>query len=376
VFEKNTPGVMQVVDSLDLGGTETVAVNLANELPQERFRKYLCSTRSGNGSSPLAEALQQDVKHLALHRTARLDIAAMLKFQAFIRQENIRLLHVHGSSVFFGRMASLLRPVANVRVIWHDHYGRCEFNDRHSILYRFAVTGASGVIAVNRQLVEWACQELHMSPRRVWYVPNFVKPSFLKPDAGGFEELPGVAGFRIVCLANLRPQKDHGTLIRALAIVCTTHPQAHLLLVGGPLDSPHAELLRQEVARHNLQNNVSFLGTVPGAASILRRCDIGVLSSVSEGLPLSLLEYGWAGLPSIASSVGQCAEVLDSGRAGILCEPGSIYGLAGAIQCLLDSPVRRAEYGREFQAFVRKTFDPTAIMNRICSIYDLVLSEN
>jgi glycosyltransferase involved in cell wall biosynthesis len=90
---------------------------------------------------------------------------------------------------------------------------------------------------------------------------------------------------------------------------------------------------------------------------------------------LSLLEYGWAGLPAIATSVGQCAEVLDDGRAGILCEPSSSDGLAAAIQHLFDSPVKRAEYGRAFHAFVRETFDPSVVMNHICKIYDLILSE-
>lgn len=367
------PGVMQVVDSLDLGGTETVALNLANELPAGRFRKFLCTTRRERGMSPLAAALHPDVGRLSLDRTSRFDVGAMLKFQSFVRRENIGLLHVHGSALFFSRMAALLRPVPGVRMIWHDHYGRSEFSDRPSTIYRLAVGGASGVIAVNQRLVEWAREELRMSSQRVWYIPNFVKP---RVAAQGCPELPGKAGFRIVCLANLRPQKDHGTLLRAMSIVSKAYPAAHLLLLGGPVESEYAESLRREIAVAGIQDKVTLLGSVSGAAAVLRQCDIGILSSVSEGLPLSLLEYGWAGLPVIATSVGQCAEVLDHGRAGILCRPSAADELASALLFLLDSSVRRQEYGRRFQEFVRERFDPGTIIGHICKIYDLVLSGN
>ena len=368
------PGVMHVVDSLDLGGTETVAVNLANRLPRDRFRSFLCSTRPSPNGGPLTSALQGDVFHLGLDRKSRFDFSAMRKFSKFIRDENIQLLHVHGSSLFFSRLASLLSPAAAPRIIWHDHYGRCELNDRRAGLYRLAVAGANGVIAVNKRLVDWACRELHVSPKRVWYIPNFVMPP--KNNAGEQHELPGFPRQRIVCLANLRPQKDHLTLIRAMAIVCQKRPLAHLLLIGAPGDSQYGESLRQEVARLQLQTNVSFLGQVERASSLLSACDVGVLSSASEGLPLSLLEYGWAGLPSIATSVGQCPEVLNHGNAGVLVDPGSPEKLAAAMLQMLGSRLQRGEYGKRFAQYVRETFDPTTIMNQICQIYDLVLAGN
>ena len=368
------PGVMQVVDSLDLGGTETVAVNLANRLPRDRFRNYLCSTRAGRDGGPLAASLEKDVQHLALDRKSRVDIPAMLKFRQFVRDENIQLLHVHASSLFFGRLATWLGPSNRPRVIWHDHYGRCELNDRSPRLYRLAVAGTSGVVAVNHNLVEWDCRELHMSRERVWYVPNFAVPS----QAGGDEPavLPGAAGSRIVCVANLRPQKDHFTLLRAFALVRNHRPDAHLLVVGAPIDANYVEALHRETSLLGLEKSVSFLGQVPGVSSVLKACDIAVLSSASEGLPLSLLEYGAAGLPSVATSVGQCPEVLDHGKAGILVDPGAPEQLAKALRSLLDSSQDRARYGRRFQEFVRKKFDATAIVNQICDIYDLVLSAN
>lgn len=363
--------VMHVVDSLEVGGTETVAVNIANSLPRDRYRVYLCSTRR---SGPLAATLQSDVNHLSLNRRGRLDLAAIVRLWKFIAHEDIQLLHVHSTSLFIARLISFAPYAVPVRLIWHDHYGRCELNDRSAGLYRLATAGAAGVIAVNHQLVTWACRELHVPPKRVWYVPNFVQPS--ESRSASQRDLPGSAGSRIVCVANLRPQKDHFTLIRAMALVRKNHPQAHLLLIGAPVDPDYTARVRQEVTALQLENAVTFLGQVSGVGSILPQCDLGVLSSASEGLPLSLLEYGWAGLPSVATSVGQCPEVLDHGKAGILVNPGSPDQLAASLGSLLESRQRRAEYGRLLGAFVRKTFDPQVIMDQICRIYDLVLSSN
>jgi len=160
-----------------------------------------------------------------------------------------------------------------------------------------------------------------------------------------------------------------------MALVCKEHPAAHLLIAGAPLDPSLAGTLRREVANLALESNVTFMGQVQHVTSILPHCDIGVLSSISEGLPLTLLEYGWAGLPAVATSVGQCPEVLDHGKAGILVKPGAAEELAGAIRQFLRSPDRRRTTGSRLRDFIQKTFDPTAIVNQICRIYDTVLTE-
>jgi len=368
--DAQTIGVMHVVDSLDIGGTETVAVNLANRLPRDRYRTYLCSTRR---SGALAPSLAEDVGHLRLERRSRMDFTAAAKLRDFVSRENIRLIHVHATSLFFARLCTLLPFRKRVRVVWHDHYGLCEQNDRSAPLYRLATKGVAGVIAVNHRLADWARDQLHVPPQRVWYVPNFVNPS--QGDDATSGELPGVAGSRIVCVANLRPQKDHLTLIRAMERVCRERPDAHLLVVGLPIDRQYESRLRAETASLGLDRNITFLGQVCGVGPVLRSCDVGVLSSASEGLPLSLLEYGWAGLPTVTTKVGQCAEVLDQGKAGFLVDPGSHEQLGDALLTFLNSPRLRAQKGRELREFVARTYHPEAILDRVCGIYDFVLND-
>lgn len=360
-----TTGVMQVVDTLETGGAERVAVNIANFLPRGRYRSYMCTTRR---EGPLEELLAADVGRLRLRRRRRFDAKAIGRMAKFIRTNDIQIVHAHGASLFLAVAASL--KARDARVIWHDHFGRCGTEERPAWLYRIATRRVAGVIAVNEMLAEWSRAKLSIPADRVWYVPNFVTA------AGGDEmremrpSLPGNPGARIVCVANFRPQKDHVNLIRAMTIVVRRAPDAHLLLVGQTSDDPHCKAIRAEISAHGLEQSVSFLGQRGDVPEVLRACDIGVLASSSEGLPLSLLEYGAAGLAAVATRVGQCGEVLDEAKAGVLVAPSSPADLAEALVSLLSSAGRRMALGARLRERVASVYGAESAMQRICEVYD------
>ena len=93
----------------------------------------------------------------------------------------------------------------------------------------------------------------------------------------------------------------------------------------------------------------------------------------SEGMPMVLLEYGRAGLPTVATNVGQCAEVLDNGRAGILVSPSSPNELAKALLDFVDSSNKRLKFGEEFQRRIQAFYNPTSVINQVSPDYETVL---
>ena len=196
------------------------------------------------------------------------------------------------------------------RLVWHDHFGR-DLAGRRAWQYRPIVKRVKAIVAVSRPLAQWSKERLRIPPERVSYIPNFVT---VATADGPVPTLPGMPGARLVCVANWREQKDHLTLLHAFEFVLQRMPTAHLLLVGAENDGPYGDQIRREIARQALNGSVSVLGSRRDVPAILAECDVGVLSSVSEGLPLALLEYGLAGLPGVATAVGQCPEVLDYGR--------------------------------------------------------------
>lgn len=360
-------GVMQVTDTLAAGGLERVAVNLANHLPREQFDSHLCVTRQ---SGPLEKLLADHVKRLHLDRRARWNVKGVVRLAAYMRANDIRILHAHGTSLFISGLAAVFPP--HPALVWHDHFGRSATEERPVWLYRMAARTVDAVITVNQTLRDWSEERLHLSSERVSCIPNFVCDPF---DSTPMAGLPGEEGGRIVCVANLRPEKDHLNLLAAMRLVAGEFPRAHLLLVGKGDNAVHRERVLQAIREKALQSNVTWLGPQENVAAILCGCDVGVLSSVSEGAPLALIEYGLAGLPAIATNVGQCAEMLDQGRAGLLVLPKEPRLLADAMLALLRSPEKRAAFSKNFRERVRHEYSPQSVMQRVCQVYETVLDK-
>jgi glycosyltransferase involved in cell wall biosynthesis len=357
---------MQLIDSLDAGGAERVAVNIANLLPRDRYTSHLCATRRGG---ILAAELEPDVGQLVLGRRGRFDGAALRQLAAYIGHHRVRILHAHSTSLLTAVLASMWPPFP--KVIWHDHFGRYATEVRPAWPYWLLARRVSCVISVNYPLADWSRRNLALPAERVIYLPNF---AWVKGDAATPPpSLPGEAGYRVVCVANLRPQKDHLTLIRALAMVVQEIPTAHLLVVGTSDDIIYQQQIHREIAEAGLERQVSLLGQRQDVPAILAGCDVGVLSSVSEGLPLALIEYGLAGLPAVATAVGQCPDVLDQGRVGRLVPPQSPERLAEALLELLRAPERRLILGQQFRQWIETHYSPQAIIARIGQIYETTI---
>lgn len=360
-------GVLHVIDSLDAGGAERMAVNLVNHLPPDRYTPYLCTTRR---DGPLAGLVSPAVGRLQLRRSRTFGGAAFLRLIDFARKRSVQILHAHGTSLFLSMSSSLFarRPA----VIWHVHSGKHVFEERAAWLYQEWARRASGVIAVNRDLADWCSRRLRVPPGRVWCIPNFVCHDELPPLA---MKLPGVDGARIVSVANFRREKDHLTLLRAMAAVVRKAPDSHLLLVGAFSDAACTQSAKTETLRLNIGQHVSFLGPRHDVAAVLRSCDVGVLSSSSEGFPLALIEYGMAGLPVAATRVGECPEVLEQGLAGILVAPGNPEQLADALLGLLRSPEQRVMLGLRLQERARRLYSPEPVIRQVCQVYETILQK-
>jgi glycosyltransferase involved in cell wall biosynthesis len=358
------PGVLHLIDTLDPGGAERVAVNLVNHLSRERFRPFLGTTRR---EGPLAAEVLPDVGRLSLNRVRTLDFGALRRLAAFVRENDVAILHAHASALFFAQLSTLLVP--RLKVVWHDHFGRYLEEERPAWLWGPPVRRSAAVVAVNEDLGRWSRERLGAG--LVEYLPNFVAGD---PDPfADVPDLPGEPGLRVVCVANLRAQKDHPNLLRAFSRVLRDEPEARLLLAGADVEADYAARVRAEAAALG-DDRVVFLGSRPDVPGLLLGCDVGVLASSSEGFPLSLLEYGQADLPTVATRVGQCAEVLDNGEAGVLVPPGDSNALARAILALLRDPARRVILGERLADRVRERYSAAAVLERLEAVYHRVLA--
>jgi glycosyltransferase involved in cell wall biosynthesis len=363
--KQNPTGVVQLIDRLVAGGMERIAVDLANHLPQERYRSYLCTTRA---DGPLRADLATHVGYICLRRKHRFDISALRKLVSFVREHHISIIHAHSSALFVASLASLLPPFP--RIVWHCH----SVHDYPVLPYFFMVRRAQAAIAINDSILQWIRQRLMYPADRIRYVPNFSTLFERQSNPGESRvALPGTPGRRIVCVASLYPLKDQLALVRALQIVLGQASDAHLILVGADWPgSVYANAVRQEARQLRLANSVTFLGFRRDIAAILTECDIGVLSSVSEGLPVALLEYGLAGLGVVCTRVGQCAQVLDEGKAGLLVPSNDPSAMASALVSMLLDTSRRRVLAKRLQERVRSCYSLDHAMAKIDSIYKTI----
>ncbi|MEO6628530.1 MAG: glycosyltransferase family 4 protein, partial [Aquihabitans sp.] len=229
---------------------------------------------------------------------------------------------------------------------------------------------ADAVFAVSDDIAAWE-RRSGVRPEKITVQTNFVD----EPTDGQLAlDLPGQPGQRVVVVANLRPEKNHLRLIRAFATVVESAPDVHLLVVGSQANVDHTARIRAEIDHMGLGHQVSLLGVRGDVPAILAACDVAVLPSLDEGFPLALIEYGLAGLPVVATPVGQVPEATADGALAVLIDPLDARALASALIELLADEGRRRRLGQEFSALVRSRYSAEAVLPDIVDRYESLLS--
>ncbi|MEL0455982.1 glycosyltransferase [Flavobacteriaceae bacterium SZ-1-7] len=354
--------VLQLIDSLQTGGAERVAVNIANALSNEIGYSALCATRE---EGLLKNDILKNVDYLFLDKKQTIDIGSIRQLNAFVKNKRVQIIHAHSTSFFLATLIKLLNRKINI--VWHDHYGNSEFlNERKHTVLKLCSKYFSHIFSVNKNLEFWAKQRLKF--QNVSYLPNFAILNKTLTET----KLHGISGKRIVCLANLRPQKDHMTLIEAFKEVHIKYPDWTLHCVGKNFNDGYSKMVKNKIDELSLIESVFLYDSNPDVYHILSQCDIGVLSSKSEGLPIALLEYGLTNLAVIATKVGECETVVSNQINGVLVNPSSPSELAEALILLIENETTRKTFSTLFNRHIDENFSEKAQIKNIISTYKFI----
>lgn len=228
---------------------------------------------------------------------------------------------------------------------------------------RTAFAAASLVVCVSDPVAAWARAS---GAERVAVVPNGVNTRRIRPapaDARGpYARGPYTVGF----VGTLKPWHGVETLVDAMGLL-RGDPPCRLLVIG---DGPAAPALRAQAARQGV--DVHFAGAVApdDVPALLATLDVGVApypAAAGEHYfsPLKVYEYLAAGLPVVASRIGQIPQIVTHGRTGLLTDPGDAADLARALAALRDDPRRRARMGRVARADAVEHHDWHRVLDRI-----------
>jgi len=172
--------------------------------------------------------------------------------------------------------------------------------------------------------------------------------------------------FVILLVARLDYLKDHATAVKMMRRVIAERPGARLVLVG---DGPERGAVQQLVEMNQLGAYVRFLGLRKDVARLLKASDLFLLTSISEGIPLTIIEAMAAGLPVVATRVGGVAEVVAEGQTGLLAPSGDDTVLAAQVLHLADDPDLCRRMGRLGQERARTVFSESQMHARYLELY-------
>jgi len=239
---------------------------------------------------------------------------------------------------------SLVLPaawLAGIPIRYGSHHGR--FSKMTPIRYwlhskLINSTICSGLIAVSTHIRNQAVEE-GINPDRITTIFNGIDFSTLVSRQGTNlkkDILGQQRGPLILNIGRLVVEKDQKTLVRSAEIVLKKNPEAVFIIVG---EGYLKEELVSLISSLDLQKSVRMFGYRADIPDLLGAADLFVLSSISEGMPISLLQAMGAGIPIISTQIGGVADIISNGENGILVPPGDPQSLAEAILRLTDDAV-------------------------------------
>ncbi|MFD2939601.1 glycosyltransferase [Flavobacterium notoginsengisoli] len=345
--------IVQIIDSLEVGGAERMAVNYANSLAEKIEFSGLIATRN---EGLLLEHINQKVTYLFLKKKHTIDLNAVLRLRNYLKKNKVKIIHAHSSSFFIAVLVKLITPGTDI--VWHDHYGVSQdLSLRKNLTLKLSSFFFLGIISVNDALKKWANNYLYC--QNVTYFPNFI----IAPTVSlGCSQLKGKEGRRIICVANLRPQKNHELLINGAAEIHKKFPEWTFHLVGKDFNDSYSVSLIKKVKELGLSETVFFYGALNNTRDLLQQCEIAVLTSLSEGLPLALLEYGLASLPVVATNVGEISKVIPSIKEGLVIDSNNLMQYINSVQKLIEDEDSRKLLGKNLNIFVDQNFSEKSIL--------------
>lgn len=303
-------------------------------------------------------------------------LRGLLRLGRLLRQERFSF-----AETFTPHSNLLGLPIAwlmGVPVRIGSHHGRIQNAPRwlewlHGRLINSQV--ATALVAVSSRVKELAVTGEGIRPERVTLIPNGVT---LPPD-GAYpqEQIDHIRQIFdihpdapvLISVGRLSRQKGHRYLLEAMPSVLERFPHVVFLLVG---DGPQRADLEQQARHLGVETSARFLGTRDDVYHLLAAADVFVLPSVSEGMPMALLEALGMGVAVVASNLTGIADVVEDGRHGLLTPPGKPDSLAHAVTRLLEDDDLRANLSQSGKQLVRQEYT----VDRMCERYESLFRES
>jgi glycosyltransferase involved in cell wall biosynthesis len=360
--------VLQITDNLGTGGLEQVAVTLCRNMDRSLFEPAaLCIRFVGELASRLAEV---DVPVYQLPQVpGKANYLAFRSIARMLRQLEIDVVHTHNSGPLLdGGLGAL---AAGVKTLIHTDHAR-DFPDklRYMLMEHALSHFAYRVVGVSEHTVSNLRRYERISPRKLAMIPNGIELGAYsmpidraeKRRALGLPETGPIVGVT----SRLAEPKGVTYLLKALPQLFARFDDLSVVIAGtGKL----LDGLKAEARELGVAERVWFLGLRMDVPELLQLFDVYVLPSISEGLPMAVLEAMAAGRAIVATDVGGVGTVIRSAETGLLVAPRAPAALSDAITRLLVDDALRFRLGEAARRAVRARFSAAAMTRQYEQLY-------
>ena len=358
--------IVQVVENLEVGGLERLAVDLALA---QRAAGYASAVYCLYGAGPLAAELARGhVPVVEFHKEKHSKLAVVWAIAKQLLADDATVVHGHNIAVH--HFAAIAKQIAHVPVCLNTRHSATSstgapYQERY---FRWVQPITEHVVFVCDYVKRNLEPLLNYPPEKCSVIFNGIPlEKFLARPASPGSARPRI---RFGTVGRLVPAKGHTVLVEAFAKVAAQLPEADLRIWGyGPLEGE----LREQIARLGMEGRICLEGRTADAAGAFAALDVFVFSSVNEGLPLVILEAMAAGLPIVSTRVGGVPEVAPERLFPWFAEPGDADGLAAAMLRAAESP-DLARAGAEARRIAEANYSIGTMCDRYLELYDKLLA--
>lgn len=370
--------VLYIITGLATGGAEMMLLKLLERLDRERYTPMVISLTTTGDIGPRIAALGIPVQ--ALGMTSGLPSPlGFLRLLRQVRQSRPDIVHtwLYHADLLGGLAARLAGITA---ICWGIRSSNLDIDKTHwtTRAVRRACALLSHVIPQRIFLNSETASRIHAS---LWYaakmsvVPNGFDLSRFRPDDGARRRVRVALGcaddtLLVGMVGRFDPLKNHFGFISAMAMVHRHMPQVRMVLAGKGVDRDNEELV-QSIERAGLLGNVHLLGPRDDVPELMAALDVLACPSHAEAFPNVVGEAMAAGVPCVATDVGDCAYII--GNTGYIVPVGDMAGFASNVEAMLRlSRVERTALGEKARARVESHFEIAGVVRRYEEAYELL----
>ena len=366
--------ILQMIDILTTGGAQKLLVTFGLKAKLSGIQTQIVCLNS-EVNSPVGQELQEMGLPVTYFPAPHLmDAKRMGKVALYLRKNRPDVIQTH--LVYANIVGGLAGFATGIPVIATLHStGQDAWNSKWQNWLEAQIMKRLDrrVIAVGYQTA--VAHQHRLGGKKIDVIPNAVglpvqitatERASLRREIIGDD-----AKLLLISVGKLRPAKAYDDLLRAFASLHSRYPQAVLVLVGDGDQRSDLEALSRTL---ELERSVLFLGNRTDVPYLLAASDLFLSSSVVEGMPLVVMEAMMAGLPVVATSVGDLPYMLTA-DCGILVPPSQPEQLANVAATLLEDEKKLKLMGMHAQEYAMHNFSSSAWLNKLTALYKEVCNK-